>query len=78
MRVLRVQIGKVLGKFEQVVVKRHASCQSRLIEFGLLGLAPEIEVGKNAPLFQGLHVANDGFGYLVTNFQELITAAGGV
>jgi len=48
---LRVQICKLLSELEQVVGKRHGSCQGGLIELGLLGLAAEIEVGKHAPLF---------------------------
>src|SRR5258706_15281262 len=60
MRVLRVQIGKVFGEFKQIVGKRHASCHDRLIEFGLLGLATEVKVGKDAPSFQGLNLLLDG------------------
>lgn len=60
MRDLSVQICKVLGEFEQVVGKRHASRHGPLIEFGLLGLAAEVEVGKHTPLFQGLNFLVDG------------------
>ena len=45
MRSLPAQICEVLGEFEQVIGKRHASYQSRLIEFGLFGLAAEVEIG---------------------------------
>ena len=36
MRGVRVQIGKMLGQFEQIVGKRHPLSQGRLVEFGLL------------------------------------------
>jgi hypothetical protein len=78
MRALRVQIRKVLGKFEQIVGKRHASCQGRLIEFGLLGLAAEVEVRKHAPLFQGLNFLDDGLFDLVADVQEPIASAGSI
>jgi len=78
MRALRVQICKVLGEFEQLVGKRHASCQGGLIEFGLLGLAAEVEVGKHAPLFQGLNLLDDGLFDLVADVQELLVPAGSI
>src|ERR1039457_5305077 len=56
LRALRMQTLKDLGEYEQVVGKRHGSSQSRLFEVGLLGLAAEVEVGKNAPFFQGLNL----------------------
>lgn len=65
MRELRVQIGEVLGEFEQVVGKRHALYRGRLIELSLLGLGAEVEVGKHAPLFEGLNLLNDGLFDLV-------------
>ena len=78
MRTFRVQIGKVLGEFEQIVGKRRASCRGRLIELGLLGLATEVEVGKHAPLFQGLNLLDYGLFDLVADVQELIAPAGGI
>lgn len=78
MRALRVQICKVLGEFEQVIGKPHASYQGRLIEFGLLGLAAKVEVRKHAPLFQGLNFLDDGLFDLVADVQELIAPAGGI
>ena len=78
MRALRVQICKVLGEFEQIVGKRHASCQGWLIELGLLGLAAEVEVGKHAPLFQRLNLLDNGLFDLVADVQEPIAPAGGI
>jgi hypothetical protein len=75
---LSVQVCEVLGEFEQIVGKRHASGQNRLIEFGLFGLAPEIEVGKHAPLFQRLNLFDDGLRGTVAHVQELIAPAGGI
>jgi len=49
-----------------------------LIEFGLLGLAPEIEVGKHSPLFEGLNLFDDGLFDLVADVQELVASAGRV
>ena len=54
-----MQVCKMLCKFEQIVVKRHSSDHRRLIEFGLLGLASEVEVGEHAPFFERLDLLVD-------------------
>lgn len=76
MRVLGVQIGKMLGQFEQIVGKRHPLCQGRLTELGLLRLAAEVEVGENSPLFQWLNLLVHGLFDAIADAQKLIALAG--
>src|SRR5438093_7821274 len=78
MRALRVQICKGLCDFEQVVGKRHASCQCWLIELGLLGLAAEVEIGEHAPLLQGLNLFDYGLRDFVADVQKPAGSAGGI
>jgi len=76
MRVLWVQIGKMLGQFEQIVGKRHPLCQGRLVELGLLRLAAKVEIGEDAPLFQWLNLLDDSLFDAVADAQKLIAPAG--
>jgi hypothetical protein len=75
---LSVQICEVMGEFEQIAGKRHASRQRRWIQFGVLGLAAEVEVGKHAPSFQGLNLLFDCVFDLVADLQELIARCGSI
>jgi hypothetical protein len=49
-----------------------------LIDSGLLGLAAEIEVGQNPPLFQWLNLLTDGLRNLIGRLQYLIPPARGI
>src|ERR1022692_1299570 len=73
-----LQICEVMGEFEQIAGKRHASRQRRWIQFGVLGLAAEVEVGKHAPSFQGLNLLFDCVFDLVADLQELIARCGSI
>ena len=59
-------------------VEPRASRQCRLVELLLLGLAAEVEVGKDAPFVQWLNLLLDGKRRLFADVQELIALARGV
>lgn len=60
MRARRVQICNIPGEFEQVVGEPHLLCNGPLIEFGLFGLAAEVEIRKDLPSFQRVNLFGDG------------------
>ena len=55
-----MEIGDILSELKQFVCVGHESCQRGLFDPRLLRLRAEVEIGKNAPLFERLNLSNDG------------------
>jgi hypothetical protein len=72
------KIGDVMSEFKQVAGQRHLGRQRLMVGSGLLGFAPVIEVGENAPFLQRLNLLNDGVGNLFHNFKKLIPPTRGI
>lgn len=77
-RVRGIQVRQMLSQLKQFVGICHRSCPRFFLENCLLGLAAEVIIRQDAPLFEGLETLDNRSCYLVRGVQELISATGSV
>ena len=54
-----MEIRNLLSEFEQIMGVSHRSRPCWFLDFGLLALCQEIEVGQNAPFFERSNLLDD-------------------
>jgi hypothetical protein len=72
-RLLALPVSKMPGLLKQIIGKSHGLRPSFLLKSSLFGLAPEIEVGDQPPLFDRFESLHDLIGNVVGDVRKSIS-----
>jgi hypothetical protein len=75
-RLLPFAVGQVPGLLQQIVGESHRSRPSFLFQSSLFGLAPELEIREQSPLFDGLECLHDSISNAPGDLQQPRPSAG--